>query len=194
MENNRFCPNCGHPAQENSRFCQECGAPLANTGVELATRQQPRQDIAPVYNQRPQQNMVVAPNQQQRDIVIDVTPLEERPQYKEAMKTKRSARSWFIATAIIGCIFIYHLCSPADSWWGSAARSLNLLWWGFIAVCLFFISLKKWNRHKDLLEMSTAEYNQELQKIEQQKQVASQLIGGFAQGFVEGYVNEKFRK
>lgn len=191
----KFCPECGHPVQEDSRFCQECGAPLNNTGVALATRQQSRQENTLVHNQQPHQNTAVVPNQQQpRNIVIDVTPMEERPQYKKAMKMKRSARNWFIATFIIGCIFIYYLCSPTDTWWGSAVRNLNLLWWGFMAFCLLLVSLKKWNKHKDLLEMSTVEYNQELQKIEQQKQVATNLIGKFAQGFVEGYIKGKFRK
>lgn len=195
MEGNRFCPNCGHPVQENSRFCQECGAPLANTREELATIRQSWQESTPVLNQPSQQNTAVVSNQQQpRNIVIDVTPLEERPQYRKAMKIKRSAKNWFIATAIVGCIFIYYLCSPADSWWESVGRNLSLLWWGFIAICLFFVALKKWNKHKNLLEMSTEEYNQELQKIEQQKQVATNLLSGFAQGFVEGYINEKRRK
>ena len=192
---NKSCPNCGHPVQENSRFCQECGAPLVNTGVELATKQQSWQESALVRNQQPRQNTAVVPNQQQlRNIVIDVTPLEERPQYKKAMKIKRSARNWFIATAIVGCFFIYYLCLPADSWWDAVGRNFGRWWWGFITICLFFVSLKKWNKHKDLLEMSTVEYNQELQKIEQQKQVATNLISNFAQGFVEGYINEKFRK
>ena len=195
MEGNRFCSNCGHPVQGNTRFCPECGTPLTNTGVELATRQQSCQESVSVYNQQPQQNMVVASNQQQsRNIVIDITPLEERPQYKKAMKIKRSARNWFIATAIVGCFFIYYLCLPADSWWDAAGRNFGRWWWGFITICLFFGSLKKWNKHKDLLEMSTEEYNQELQKIEKQKQVATQIISGFAQVFVEGYVKEKMRK
>lgn len=194
MGNHKFCPNCGHPVQENSRFCQECGTPLANTGVELATRRQSWNESAPAQNQPPQQNTIVVHNQQPRDIVIDVTPLEERPQYRKAMRIKRSAKNWFIATAIVGCIFIYYLCSPADSWWESVGRNFSLLWWGLIAVCLFFVALKKWNKHKNLLEMSTEEYYQELQKIEQQKQVATNLLSGFAQGFVEGYINEKLRK
>lgn len=190
----KYCPNCGHPLQEGARFCQECGTPVGNIGTELTVSQQSRQEIAPVHDQPLRQPAAALPNQQPHNVVIDITPLEERPQYKNAMKVKRSARNWFIATAIMGCIFIYHLCSPADSWWGSAVRNFNLLFWGVITFCLLIVSLKKWNRHKNLLDMSTSEYNQELQKIEQQKQVATQFLSGVAQGFVQGYIKEKMRK
>lgn len=173
----KFCPECGHPVQENSRFCQECGAPLNNTGVALATRQQSRQENTLVHNQQPHPNTAVVPNQQQpRNIIIDVTPPEER---NDAIKMKRAAKNWFIAAVISGCIVIYQLCSGG-----------NLIWCSILTAWLSLCSLTRWNKYKNLIKMSNDEYHHEIQKMKRQKE----FWGGIVQGYVEGYINEKFRK
>ena len=176
MENHKFCPNCGHSVQENSRFCQECGAPLVNTGAELATRRQSWNESAPAQNQPPQQNPIVVHNQQSRNIVIDVTPPEER---NDAIKMKRAAKNWFIAAVISVCIVIYQLCSGG-----------NLIWCSILTTWLLLCSLTRWIKYKNLIKMSNDEYHHEIQKMKRQKE----FLGGIVQGYVEGYINEKFRK
>ena len=175
MENMKFCPQCGSKLEQTNRFCPACGVNLeALSSNAMVIQPSAIETPCPSVNQHPQSS-----------IQIDITPIEQRPQYKEAMEKKSNAQVTFAMAIVTTCLTIY--CVVATGFWAGVGE----FFWGWCALISFSVALKSWNRHKKLLDMSNREYEEERLKKERLKKEVLEAAGGFASGFVQGWMSNR---
>ncbi|MDR0824342.1 MAG: zinc ribbon domain-containing protein [Prevotella sp.] len=173
-----FCKNCGTKLVDNAKFCPDCGSKVEETGLV--------------------RNETIV--KQETEI-----PLEDKPQYKLAMKYKvkykKSITRIIIIIIISGVIYVtawlngrqYDSMEFWDKLWSSSYWTY--LFWlctGFVGLISSIIGIsacyqvrKKINK---FLNMSDREWQQYIAKKENQKQLAKDMGQAFLKGVIRGFL------